>query len=200
MMKPKSLFAATLALFLANVALAASSPTAMLQSATSSMIAALEKDQSRLRSNPGLVSSHVSRIVLPHMDVDNMSRAVIGKTAWTAASADQRSEFTRRFQSLVISTYSAALSEYDDQVVEYAPIRGGYQGKRFVQVNSVIKQKSGPNIRVNYRLVLHGNTWKVYDFSVDGISMVQSYRSQFSPILKKHGMAGVLAKLNSRSR
>lgn len=181
-------------------ALSSSSPVVMLESVTDKMIHSLKSNKSSIRGNPRMVEGFVKQYLLPHVDVSSMSRSVLGKQVWTKASANQQEQFTSEFQKLVIRTYSAALAEYDEQNVHYSPIRGGYEGKRFIQVNSLIKQRSGPNIRVNYRLVLHGSQWKVYDFSVDGISMVQSYRSQFAPIVNANGMDGVLAKLRSHNK
>jgi phospholipid transport system substrate-binding protein len=65
------------------------------------------------------------------------------------------------------------------------------------QVESVIVRKNGQQIPVSYRMLQSGGTWKIYDFSVEGISMISSYRAQFDTILQQKGMAGLLAQLNA---
>lgn len=189
-----------LALCLTSSTWATTSPVGMLENSTTQMIAALAKNQAQIRSNPHQVESLVNQYLLPHMDVDNMSRTVVGRQAWQAATPQQQATFKSSFQKLVVRTYSSALAQYNEQTVRYAPSKESLEGRKFIQVNSVIDQKSGPSMNVNYRLVLQDSEWKVYDFSVDGVSMVQSYRSQFTPILNQSGMEGLLTKLSAHNK
>lgn len=183
---------------LANAA--SSAPVSVLEGMTTQMISGLQKNQSQIKSNPRMVESLVNQHLLPHIDVDNMSRSVVGRKAWLAATPAQQQDFKTSFQKLVVRTYSSALAQYNEQKVRYAPMSESLEGRRFIQVNSVIEQKSGPAINVNYRLALENNTWKVYDFSVDGVSMIQSYRSQFTPILNQSGFEGLLLKLKTHNQ
>lgn len=182
-----------------TITLAASSPVDMLQSASDEMIAALKTNKATIKSNPALVEGLARKILLPHFDVTTMSRLALGPTGWSQASSAQQQQFVQEFTTLMIRTYSRALASYTDQKVQFYPIRGDYSGKMQIQVKSKILQSGGPAIPVNYGLVLRGSQWLVYDFSVDGISMVQSFRSQFTQELKKGGMSGLLTAMSSHN-
>ncbi|MDF3054741.1 MAG: mlaC [Gammaproteobacteria bacterium] len=177
-----------------QVALAQPSPVNMLQNATDQMLNALEKTTNK---NPKALYGLVQRILLPHVDLDNMSQQILGN-AWQNASPAQKTAFKQEFTYFVTRTYSTALASYSNQKVRYLPIRGGVKGDH-VQVNSLIDQNSGQSIAVNYRLSLSGGEWKVYDFSVEGVSIVNNYRSQFSSVLRTKGLDGLIAQLKSHN-
>ena len=79
-------------------------------------------------------------------------------------------------------------------------MRGGTSGKSRVQVSSRIIQPGGPSIPINYRLVKRSSGWKVYDMSVDGVSLVQSFKSQFANEISQGGMSGLLVSLNKHNQ
>ena len=114
------------------------------------------------------------------------------------ASANQKELFTANFVQLVVRTYSSALKDYSGEKVVFLPIRGGYEGKRFVTVSSIIKRANGQNIPISYSLVSKGSEWKIYDMSVEGVSLLQSYRSQFAQYLKDHSMDALINKLKEQ--
>lgn len=178
---------------------AVSSPVDMLQTATDKMISALSQNKATIKTNPALVERLARQILLPHIAVPTMARLALGRDAWQSATPAQQQQFTQQFTTLMIRTYSTALASYTNQVVQYYPIRGGYAGQQQVQVNSRILQSGGPAIPVSYKLVLLGGQWKVYDFSVDGVSLVQSFRSQFAQQINKGGMSGLLAAMSSHN-
>lgn len=182
------------------VAWAMSSPVDMLQSTTDQMISALQANKATIKSNPNFVYGLARKILLPHIDAPTMARLALGPTGWSQATPTQQQQFVQEFTTLMIRTYSSALASYNDQKIQYAPMRGDYSTKKQVQVNSkIIQSGGGPAIPVVYRLVLRNNQWLVYDFSVDGISMVQSFRSQFTQQLQKNGMEGLLATINAHN-
>lgn len=181
-------------LFASLLTFAASSPVAVLQSTTDQMLAGLQKTENR---NPTALYRLVQTILLPHVDLDLMSAQVVGRS-WTQATPSQRAEFKNQFTYFVTRTYSSALSSYSNQKVQFFPVRGGVSGNR-VQVNSVIQQNNGQNIAVVYRLNLANGQWKVYDFSVEGVSLVENYRSQFGDILRTQGLDGLNAQLKAKN-
>jgi phospholipid transport system substrate-binding protein len=175
-------------------AAAAPSPVDMLQSTTNQMLEALKDTSNR---NTQSLYRLVRTILLPHVDLDLMSQQITGRY-WAQATPEQRSEFKNQFTYFITRTYSTALSSYSNQKVQFYPIRGGVNGNR-VQVNSAIVQSNGQNVSVSYRLALAGGQWKVYDFSVEGVSLVDNYRSQFTDILRTQGLAGLNDRLKSRN-
>ncbi|WP_246562473.1 MlaC/ttg2D family ABC transporter substrate-binding protein [Rickettsiella endosymbiont of Dermanyssus gallinae] len=174
---------------------AISSPLDLLQTTSNQLITTLQQNQATLKTKPQLVYGIVNQILLPHVDLASMSRIALGRDAWMQASPAQRQAFTQQFTTLLIRTYSSALAQYTDEKVNFLPLRGDFNAETRVQVNSNIIRDSGPAINVSYRLMRVGEQWKLYDFSVDGISLVQSFRSQFAQELQQAGIDGLINKL-----
>lgn len=176
----------------------AASPQQMMQSTSDQVIAALKQNQASLKSNPKIVYQIVTSILAPRFEIQGMSRAVLGRDVWTKATPQQRTQFSQQFKNLLIRTYSSALASYQNETVQYLPNRSAASGNR-AQVSTVIVRHGAPSISVNYRLVQMGSDWKIYDFSVDGISMLESYRTQFSSVIGQSGLDGLINKLSQRS-
>lgn len=180
---------------LCQVAIAASSPLEMLQPTSDQMLSALKANKATLKSNPETVYRIVNQILVPHVDLDMMSRLVLGRNVWMQATPEQRQRFKKEFTRLVINTYSAALASYTNETVKFMPIRGGYEGRSRVQVQSQIIRQDGPPVGVNYRVQNMGGEWLVYDFTVEGVSMIESFRSQFAEDLSSGSMDSLLDKM-----
>jgi phospholipid transport system substrate-binding protein len=128
-----------------------------------------------------------------------MARSVLGRAAWVRATEDERQAFTHAFTELVVRTYSAPLAEYSDEKIMFLPERAANSG-RFTRVNSVIIRPSGQKIPLSYSLVLKQDTWKIYDFSVEGVSLLQSFRTQFGQILRMSDMKELIAQLEAQEK
>jgi phospholipid transport system substrate-binding protein len=185
--------------FSALPSFAASNPVSMLNSIADQLIAKLKSNQATLKDNSSLVYSLADRIVVPHADIDEMSKRVLPPKVWNSATSSQRNEFKHAFTTLLVHTYASALANYTDQTIHFYPVRGGYEGKSTVQVNSSIERTDGPAISVNYRLLLVGSSWMLYDLSVEGVSMLDSFRSQFSDQLAQGDIQALINKLNSHN-
>ena len=174
---------------------AVASPVGQLQQASDRLLSKLEANKSRL-NNLSVVRRIVSEAFLPNVDLNRMAASVVGKS-WQAATASQRAQFKKEFSDFVTTTYAAALSSYDDDQVKFRPLRENYENRQNVEVQSVIIRKSGQRIAVTYYLTRVGAQWKVYDFSIEGVSMMQSYHAQFAGILTNGGMPALLQRLHA---
>ena len=155
-------------------------PMIMLKQTTDQLLATLKANQAKLKGNPTFIYNIVNQLLLLHVNVQVMSMSVLGRTAWNQATPAQRTAFTKAFTTTVVKTYSSALNAFTNETIKFFPIRGGYQGKQVLQVNSQVIRPDGPPVPISYSLVLQGSIWQVYDLSVEGISLLQSFRSQFS--------------------
>lgn len=176
-----------------------SDPVNMLQSVADQMISSLKARKMTLKSNPSQVYSLAYRIIVPHADLNEMSKRVLPPQTWSSASSSQRDQFKREFTSLLVRTYASALAEYTDQTVRFFPVRGGYAGKSAVTVNSQIERSDGPSISVVYSLVAAGSSWRLYDMTVEGVSMLQSFRSQFADQLARGDMDALIRMLKQHN-
>jgi phospholipid transport system substrate-binding protein len=186
--------------FLSITALAwsATSPVPMLETTAGNMVEVLEKHKTVLKTNPGIVRQTVRDYLLPHIDMRGMARSVLGRAAWVRATETEQQRFTKAFTDLVVRTYSAPLAEYSDEKIMFLPERAAPNG-RFTRVNSVIIRPSGQKIPLSYSLVLKKDTWKIYDFSVEGVSLLQSFKTQFGQMLRTSDMNTLIAELEAKS-
>jgi len=174
-------------------------PVDMLQTLADKMIANLKANKATLKTNPSLVYSLAYKIVVPHADLDEMSKRVLPPKTWNSATVGQRSQFESEFTTLLVRTYASALADYTDQSVRFYPVRGGYAGKNTVRVDSQIVRTDGPSINVNYRLVLRGTEWKLYDMTVEGVSLLESFRSQFADKLSQGNISNLISDLKQHN-
>lgn len=188
-----------MAAVLSQVSFAQSSPVPMLEATAAQILATLKENKSSLKQNHQIIYHAVERYLLPNVDVNGMSRSVLGRQAWNKASAAERQEFTRVFTELVIRTYANPLAEYTDETVKFLPLRGPTDG-RFTRVNSLIIRSTGQRIPLAYSMVAKNNGWKIYDLSVEGVSLLQSFRSQFGQILQNSSIKDLIAQMRKNSK
>lgn len=173
-------------------------PVAMLKSTSDQMLSALRSNKATMKNNPDTIYRLVNSILLPHVDLESMGRSVIGRTYWYQATPAQREEFKKLFTRQVTQTYATALESYENETVKFFPIRAYNPGAQRVQVQSQIVRSNGQTIPVSYRLINQGGSWKVYDFSVEGVSIVSSYAAQFANDLQQGGLANLLTKMRQK--
>ena len=184
-------------LSLSSVISAQSSPVPMLEQSANQIIATLKANKSSLKSNPNIIYKAVEANFLPNVDVSGMSRSVLGRQAWQKASPAQRAQFSKAFTQLVIRTYASPLAQYSDETVQFLPLRGSLNS-RFVRINSVIVRTEGQNIPLSYSLVAKDGQWKIYDISVEGVSLLQSFRSQFAQVLQNSDINEVIRQMQQK--
>lgn len=182
-------------LFMFCSLLHASSPVVMLEDVANQVISELKKNRAVLKTQPHVSYDIVKKYLIPKVDIYGMSRSVLGRSAWQRATREQRRDFAKGFVRLIIRTYASALNDYSGEVVEFYPIRGGYADKRFLNVNSVVKRGSGKQIPLTYSLVNKKGQWRVYDMTVEGVSLLQSFKSQFRAELSRGDINDLIQKL-----
>lgn len=172
-------------------------PDELVRATTEDVLELLEENREQIEENPARVFEAVQELVLPNFDFELMSRFVLARN-WEQANADQRERFTGEFRNLLVRTYGSALSEYSGQEVEYPPMQSDTEEGR-AKVPTEIIQPDGPAIPIGYSLYRTEDGWKVYDVEVDGVSLVQNYRSSFASEVKRNGIDGLIERLEERN-
>lgn len=178
----------------------ASPPEALVRQTTDKVLEALKKEREVINNDPARLYGIVDEYIIPHFDFGLMSQRVLGKF-WHRASGEQQSKFVREFQTLLVHTYAAALREYSDQKVEFLASRAGDGGQ--VTVRTQIVQSGGPPIPIHYEMYKPNGGWKVYDISIDSVSLVINYRSTFASEIRSNGLDALIDRLvehNQRRR
>ncbi len=170
-------------------------PHEMLQRTSEEVIGVLKEKKAEIDSTPGIVYELVDEYILPHLDDVTMAKLALGKH-WRKASNEEKIRFVDAFRTLLIRTYGKSLQEFSDQKMNFFPSQVN-KGKALVK--SEVIQSGGPKIPVAYRMRVKDNAWKVYDISIDGVSLVTSYRGTFAQEVRKGGMSGLLEMLDSKN-
>ena len=181
-----------------NIFAADPPPLTLMKKVTGQTLAALQRNKGRLTNRT--IHNIVNRYVVPYFDMPSVARSVVGRTYWSQSSSGTRSQFIITFKGYVIDMYSSALSTYSNEKIIFKPMRSYSSSQTRVKLYSTIKRSGAPPVSLNYRLVRYGKTWRIYDFSVDGVSMVHSYRAQFADTLRRAGLAGLTKQLQARRR
>ena len=194
----KILCLAGLALFanfaMANIDMA---PDALVKQTADDVLTIVKNDKDIQAGNQQKLFAVVEEKILPNFDFDRVCRMVLGKN-WKSASPEQQALFQKEFRSLLLRTYATALGKYRDQVIEYRPMQTD-AGEKNVTVKTQIIQKGGQPIAVDYSLVKGPTGWKVYDITIESVSLVTNYRSQFSSEIRQNGLDSLNKKLGDKN-
>ena len=174
-----------------------SNPATLLTYIADNMVTQLRNNKATLKTKPEIVYNIAYKYVVPYADLPEMSKRVLPPKVWNNATASQRVEFQREFTRLVIRTYASALTSYQDQEIKIYPARASAGNS--VEIRSVITSSNSSPISVTYRLLKSGGNWKLYDMSVEGVSLISSFRSQFADILARGNMQDLLKKMSQHN-
>lgn len=176
---------------------AARAPQEVVQDTSARMVDALRKNRTTLDRDPSRLYELVNQIVLPNFDFELMSRWVLGR-AWQQASPEQRRRFTEEFRTLLVRTYAKALLEYSDGEIRVLPQPAVADGNE-ITVKTEVKPKTGQPIPIHYSMHRGNDAWKVYDVTVEGVSLVTNYRGTFASQIRSSGLDAVIADLRQRN-
>ncbi len=181
--------------------IAQASPLTTVQAATETVLGSLRSPQTQ--DDPALAVA-IDQAIEPFVDFPRMARLVLGKH-WRRATPLQQESFTREFRHLLVSFYTDALDEFvasraDTSGIDitFFPPQEDADGTT-ATVRSRIQQPEGNAISVIYDLYRQEEGWKVYDVTVEGISLVLNYRSSFSDLIRRNGIEGLIRQLSERN-
>ncbi len=174
------------------------SPQRLVEETAEKMLTTLKAEKEAVKKDSGRLYALVDEIVLPHFDFELMAKRVLGKY-WRDASAEERARFTDAFRGLLVRTYANSLTEYTDQTINYLPMRRE-SGNQRVEVRSEVEQAGRHPIQINYRLVQTGSEWKVYDVTINNVSLVTNYRSSFANEIDRGGLGALISKIDSKNK
>lgn len=172
---------------------AAPDPNQFVEQIANETLGAIKESPAAKGGNIAEINRIVNEHLLPHADLEKTTRLATG-APWRQASAEQKRQLVAAFKQTLVRTYSGAFRNVSDSTkIALLPFRGNAEADDVV-VRSVITADNGP-IAVDYRLEKSGDVWKVYDFSVENIWLVQNYKNQFAGEITKGGIDGLIKSL-----
>jgi phospholipid transport system substrate-binding protein len=158
-----------------------------------------------IRADKGIAAGDVSRVqklvddkILPYVDFQKMTQLAVGR-GWRNATPEQRTALTREFRTLLVRTYSGALTQVKDHKVQMKPFRAQPNENDVVVRTSVVPSRGEP-IQLDYRLEKQESGWKIYDVNVVGVWLVENYKAQFASEINSGGIDGLIKSLTERNR
>lgn len=171
---------------------------AMVKRISQEILAIAKTDKSIQAGDRNKVEAIVEEKILPHVDFARMTSLAVGRN-WRDASADQQKQLITEFRTLLIHTYSGAISQIKDQEVEFKPFRAAPDDVE-VEVKSIVIQPRGESLQLNYRLAKSPTGWKIYDINILGAWLVETYKGSFAAEVKKTGIDGLLKVLIDKNK
>jgi phospholipid transport system substrate-binding protein len=193
------LFKAVIGLFcLVGVAQAeVVAPDVLIKTTADEVIAIIKQDKDIQAGSQKKILELVDAKVLPHFNFMRMTQLAAGKY-WRTANAEQKQALATEFRNMLVRTYTKAFAVYRDQVVEVKPFRMAADATE-ATVKTIINKPGAQHITVDYELEKNSNGWKVYDISIEGVSMVASYRGTFASEIQEKGIDGLIKTLADRN-
>ena len=170
-------------------------PDELVRKATDEILATIKANRDAYSKDHTRLYKMAEEKVLPHFDFARMSQWVLGLN-WRKATPEQRGLFVAQFRDLLVRTYSTALLNYTDQEIIYRPLKFK-ETDEDVLVKTEVKQSGGsPNVPINYSFYKNKDgLWKVYDVTIEGVSIVTNYRSVYASKIRDQGMDALLASM-----
>ncbi|HZW14464.1 MAG TPA: ABC transporter substrate-binding protein [Noviherbaspirillum sp.] len=137
--------------------------------------------------------------VLPHVDFQRMTALAAGRF-WREATPEQQKQLTNEFRTLLVYTYSGAISQIRDQKLDFKPMRAEPSDTEVEVRTQVLQPRGGDPIQLNYRLEKTPNGWKIYDMNVLGAWLVETYKGNFAAEINKGGIDGLIKTLTDKNK
>ena len=194
----KKIFALFFAGLVSTAALAEDAPDALVQRGTEEVLEIIRHDKDIQNGSTNKVIDLVDKKVLPHFNFQHMTALALGKE-WRKATPQQQQQLTVEFKTLLVRTYSNALTSYKNQKVVYKPFKMA-PSDTDVLVRTEIHQPGNKPVQLDYSLEKLDSGWKVYDVVVAGISLVTNYRDQFGQEVRNGGIDGLIASIAAKNK
>ncbi len=187
-------------LFGATTAMAAADlPPDVLAKATTDEVLEILRNNQDIRTDPKRVTELVEAKILPNFDFPKMTRLAVGK-GWRQATPEQRETLVTEFRNLLVRTYGSSLTRYKNETVEFKPFKMEPQATDVTVKSQILRTDGGQPVAVDYSMEKTPSGWKIYDVTVEAVSLVTTYRGSFSDEVQRSGIDGLIASLQQKNR
>lgn len=173
-------------------------PDALVKRISADVIDTAKSDKEIQAGNQKRVMDLVESKILPHVDFQRMTSLAAGRH-WRSATPEQQKQLANEFRTLLIFTYSGALSQIKNETVEFKPLRADPADQE-VEVRSSVNVARGEPVTLNYRLAKTAQGWKIFDINVLGAWLVETYKGSFATEISKSGIDGLIKTLAERNK
>ncbi|MFZ2387043.1 MAG: ABC transporter substrate-binding protein [Polaromonas sp.] len=172
-------------------------PDALIKRVSGEVLDTIKSDKMIQAGEMTRVLALVDRKVMPNVNFTRMTASAVGRN-WRQATPEQKARLQEEFKTLLIRTYSGALSQVKDQTLNVKPLRAA-PGDTEVTVRTEVLGRGDP-VQLDYRMEKTATGWKIYDLNVLGVWLVETYRTQFAQEISAKGVDGLIASLVQRNK
>ncbi len=194
----KNILSLIVAMFLTGSVQAQEAPDVLVQQVTEEVLDIIRKDKEIQSGNTQKFLELVEKKVLPHFNFQHMTALAVGRD-WKKAAPQQQQQLTQEFKTLLVRTYSNALTGYRNQKIVFKPFKIN-AGDTDALVRTEVLQPGSKAVQLDYSLEKLDTGWKVYDVTVAGISLVTNYRDQFGQEVRTGGIDGLIATIAAKNK
>ncbi|MBI1835238.1 MAG: ABC transporter substrate-binding protein [Burkholderiales bacterium] len=173
-------------------------PDQLIKRLSTEIIDSAKTDKEIQAGNRKRIDDMVEVKVLPFINFDRMTSLAVGKN-WRTATPEQQKQLVAEFRTLLVHTYSGAISQIKDQKVEFKPMRAAPEDTE-VEVKSLVIQARGEPLQLSYRLEKTATGWKIFDINVLGAWLVETYKGSFAAEVNKTGVDGLIKTLVEKNK
>jgi phospholipid transport system substrate-binding protein len=173
-------------------------PDVLVRKVLTDVLAAIKDTPSGDREGRAKALAFAKQEIIPHIDFERMTRLAVGR-AWRTADASQREALVANFSTLITRTYASAIDAYDGHETQIDPLELP-PGANDVIVRSRFKKAGAQPVEVDYAMAKSAEGWKVYDISVENVSLVITYRTQFGEQIARDGIDGLIQSLAEKNK
>lgn len=174
------------------------SPDAMIKKVTDDVLNIVRQDKDIQSGNTKKAIELVEVKVLPNFNFQRMTALALGRD-WNKATPEQKKRLSDEFKTLLVRTYSNALTGYKDQTIRYKPTKM-QSGDTEVLVKTEVVQPGSKPIQLDYSMEKQTDGWKVYDVIVAGVSLVTNYRDTFAQEVRANGIDGLVQMIATKNK
>ena len=172
-------------------------PDALIKRVSAEVLENIKSDKAVQAGDMSKVLALVDGKVMPNVNFTRMTASAVGRS-WRQATPEQKKRLQEEFKTLLIRTYSGALSQVNDQKLNVKPLRMAPEDTEVTVRTEVLGR--GDTVQLDYRMEKTANGWKIYDLNVLGVWMVETYRTQFAQEINAKGVDGLIAALAQRNK
>lgn len=172
-------------------------PDALIRNTVDEVTAIIKQDKDIQSGDQKKIIALVDAKVLPHFDFVRMTQLAVGKY-WRTATADQKQALVTEYRNMLVRTYTKVFTVYRDQSVIVKTVNMT-DGDSEATVKTAISKPGSQVIPVDYEMKRATDGWKVFDITIEGVSMVMSYRGTFASQIQESGIDGLIKTLSDKN-
>ncbi|QOJ23487.1 MAG: ABC transporter substrate-binding protein [Gammaproteobacteria bacterium] len=174
-------------------------PDRLVDKTVKEVIEIIQKDEELKNGNKDKMLHLIETKILPHFNFTRMTQLAMGQH-WSKAEPGQQTKLVDEFRTLLVRTYSNALTTYNHETIKVNPIKQLGDSVETTVRTVVVQGKGREPVPIDYSMEKKPDGWKVYDVTVAGVSLVTNYRGSFNSQVRKGGVEGLLKTLKDKNK